>query len=876
MNETNELNRTLQKLNTNSDVGLSKDEALIRMEKYGPNVLESKKKTPFILKFLYQFADFLVVILVIAAVLPIIVDTENWLHHNDWVETLIIGIVIFANAFIGAIQENNAEKSLDALKKLSTPHTKVLRDGQIITINSSELVPGDIIYVEAGDFIPADARIVSSTNLMVDESALTGESTAVNKDNLPISKEKTSLGDMTNCLFSSTYVTYGKGFAVVTGTGMNTEIGKIAKALIETDDTKTPLQTKLDQIAKVIGIMCIVICLLVFILKLFEKTDGGWIEALKNAVALAVAAIPEGLTTVVTVVLAIGVQKMAKQKAIVKKLPAVETLGCAGVICSDKTGTLTQNKMTVVKIYVNELKDVTLPLSFEESKLLEYFALCTDAKIESIDGKEISIGDPTEIALLIAKDKYVKETTFNHVERIGDLPFDSDRKLMSVIIPYMGKYLVITKGAPDVILKHSITSSEHKNAEIANNTMAENALRVLGLGYKIIDKLPKELKMEEIENGLEFLGLVGMIDPARPEVKDAICIAKEAGIKTVMITGDHVLTAKAIAKELGILNEGEIAISSKELAELSDEELFRDIDKYAVFARVAPEDKVRIVEAWQKKGAIVAMTGDGVNDSPALKKADIGCAMGITGTDVAKEAAEIVLTDDNFSTIVNAVKEGRGIYDNIKKVVQYLLSSNIGEVLTIFLASIISLFSSLSFGTPLVATHLLWINLITDSLPAFALGMEKPEEEIMSEAPRSKKESFFAKGLGVNIIWQGFMVGILSLISYAIGNKINHELGQTMAFLTLSSSQLFHAFNIKSHHSILHRQTFNNKFLLFAFILGMALQIAICYIPGLNTAFNLVAPDFKSLLIAIVLGATTIVIMEIYKLFLLIFRKHKK
>lgn len=856
----------LSSLQTNSERGLSSDEAAKRLNQYGFNVLESKKKVPFILKFFKQFADFLVIILVIAAILPIIVDTENWIHHNDWIETMIIAIVIIANALIGAIQENNAEKSLEALKKLSTPHSKVIRDGQLVSISSSELVPGDIIYVEAGDFIPADSRIISSTNLMVDESALTGESTAVNKNVDLIDKENPSLGDMTNCLFSSTYVTYGKGYAVVVDTGMNTEIGKIAKALIDTDETETPLQVRLNQIAKVIGIMCIIICIIVFALKLIENGGNSWIDALKNAVALAVAAIPEGLTTVVTVVLAIGVQKLAKQQAIVKKLPAVETLGCAKVICSDKTGTLTQNKMTVMKVYVSEIKDVTNPLSYEECKLLEYLALCTDAKHEIVDGVETSIGDPTEVALLIAKEKYVKEPIFNDINRVGDLPFDSDRKLMTVIIPYMGKYLVITKGAPDIVIRHSNPSTLLKEAEIANNTMAENALRVLGLGYKIIDKLPSNLTSDNLENNLEFLGLVGMIDPARPEVKESIKMAKEAGIRTVMITGDHVLTATAIAKELGILTEGQIAISSTELSKLSDEELFNNIENYAVFARVAPEDKVRIVEAWQKKGAIVAMTGDGVNDSPALKKADIGCAMGITGTDVAKEAADIVLTDDNFSTIVSAVKEGRGIYDNIKKVVQYLLSSNIGEVLTIFLASIISLFSSLSFGTPLVATHLLWINLITDSLPAFALGMEKPEQEIMTEQPREKNESFFAHGLGINIVWQGAMVGILSLISYAIGNNINHELGQTMAFLTLSSSQLFHAFNIKSHHSLLHRQTFNNKFLILAFVLGMALQISICYIPGLNSAFNLVAPDFKSLLIAILLGASTIVFMEIYKL----------
>lgn len=856
----------LNEFESSATFGLSSSDAEKRLKTYGKNVIEGKKKTPFIIKFLSQFADFLVIILAIAAVLPVIIDTKGWVEDKEWIETIIIVVVIISNALIGAIQENNAEKSLDALKKLSTPHSKVLRDGKLVTIESADIVPGDIFYVEAGDFIPADARIISSSNLMVDESALTGESTAVNKNADLITGEIHGIGDMSNTLFSSTYVTYGKAYAITTETGMNTEIGKIAKALINTTDEITPLQQKLNQIAKVIGIMCIAICVIVFVLKLIEQTDGGVLDAFKNAIALAVAAIPEGLTTVVTVVLAIGVQRLAKQKAIVKKLPAVETLGCANIICSDKTGTLTQNKMTVMKLYHTAIKDITDNLSFEETKMLEFFALCTDASYEEKDGITKSIGDPTEVALLIARDKYVKEPTYSNLKRVADLPFDSDRKLMTTIFAYSGKYLVITKGAPDVVISHSIPTSETKKAGLANNEMAESALRVLGVGYKIIDFLPQNLNIEEIENNLNFLGLVGMIDPARPEVKKAIKEASDAGIRTIMITGDHVLTAKAIALELGILKEGTTAISSKELSSLSDEELFKNIEKYSVYARVAPEDKVRIVKAWQQKGAIVAMTGDGVNDSPALKKADIGCAMGITGTDVAKEAADVVLTDDNFSTIVTAVKEGRGIYANIQKVVQYLLSSNIGEVLCIFLASVISLVSSLSFGTPLVATHLLWINLITDSLPAFALGMEKTEDDVMKESPRDKNEHFFAHGLGFDIIWQGIMIGLLSLISYAIGNNHSHELGQTMAFITLSTCQLFHAFNIKSHHSIFNKKTFNNFYLIIAFVLGLALQILICYIPGLNSAFNLIALDLKYLLIAIALSFLTVIIMEIVKL----------
>lgn len=875
MNQKQNYQEIIESLNSNKTEGLSTKEALKRKEIYGINELSSKKKTPLIVKFLMQFADFLVIILIIAAMLPIIVSPETWIKDKEWIETIIIVAVIIINAVVGTIQENNAEKSLEALKKMSSPHTKVIRDGNLITINSNELVPGDIIYVEAGDFIPADARIIESTNLLIDESALTGESVPVIKNNNVILKDTTSLGDMTNSLYSSTYVTNGKGYAIVVNTGMKTEIGKIASALMNTDESETPLQKRLTQIGKVIGIMCIAICIIVFVLEyLTSIINGGndWLEALKTAIALAVAAIPEGLATIVTVVLAIGVQKMAKQKAIVKKLPAVETLGCASVICSDKTGTLTQNKMTVQKIYHDTIKSIDETLSYDESKLIEFFALCTDASYEINNGIEKSIGDPTEIALLVAKNKYIKNPEFTNFERVADIPFDSDRKLMTVIYPYFDKYIIITKGAPDVIINISKKKEKLEKATSANNSMAQMALRVLGLGYKIVDNIPTDLTPSNIEKDLEFLGLVGMIDPARPEVKEAINIATSAGIKTIMITGDHILTAKAIAKELNILKDGDLAISSHELCKLSDEELYNNIEKYTVYARVAPEDKVRIVETWQKKGKIVAMTGDGVNDSPALKKADIGCAMGITGTDVAKEAADIVLVDDNFSTIVTAVKEGRGIYDNIRKVVHYLLSSNIGEVLTIFLASVISLLiPSINFGIPLVATHLLWINLITDSLPAFALGTEQPESEIMNESPRQKDESFFSKGLGFKIIIQGFMVGILALTSYAIGNFIGdvtsrHAIGQTMAFMTLSSSQLFHAFNIKSHKTIFNKQTFNNKFLILAFILGISLQILICYIPGLNNAFNLVALDLPHLLIAIGLGASTIIFSEIGKL----------
>lgn len=859
-----------QELITNIESGLTSEEAKRRLEEYGPNALKEKKKTPLILRFLGQFKDFMVIILLIAAVVSVIIS------HEEWIESLIIFIVVLINAILGTWQESKAEKSLEALKNLSTPNAKVYRDGELVTIKSSELVIGDIISVEAGDFVPADARLIEAVSLVVDESALTGESVPVTKNTNVIEKDDVSLGDMHNCLFSSTYVTYGKGKAIVTGTGMNTEIGKIASSLMENKKESTPLQIKLDQIGKVIGLICIVVCIVVFALKMFET--GDFKDSFMSAIALAVASIPEGLATVVTVVLAIGVEKMVKKQAIVKKLPAVETLGCASVICSDKTGTLTQNKMTVVKYYQNGLHNIEDEMSEEDKKMIEFFSICTDATSKIVDGVRKDIGDPTEIALIVACEKYVKEPIYTKYQRIEDLPFDSDRKMMSVVLDYEGKKLVITKGAPDVILSRCSNKEEvEADALNANNEMASSALRVLGVAYKIVDELPLELTSDNVERELTFLGLVGMIDPARPEVKESIALASKAGIKTVMITGDHVSTATAIAKELNILKEGDIALSSSELNMLSDEELAENIEKYSVYARVAPEDKVRIVKAWQSKDNVVAMTGDGVNDSPALKKADIGCAMGITGTDVAKEAADVVLVDDNFQTIVSAVHQGRGIYANIKKVVKYLLSSNIGEVITIFLASVISLFGGFEFGVPLLAIHLLWVNLITDSLPAFALGTEDPEDDVMDEKPRPKKEGFFAHGMGLTIILEGIMIGLLTLIAYVIGHfaEPNTYLGQTMAFVTLSSAQLFHAFNVKTDHTIFTKKLFNNKFLIGAFALGMVLQLGICYIPFFAGIFKVVPLNLKYLGICMGLAFSTIIIVELVKLVKLIIKKIK-
>ncbi|MFA5766090.1 MAG: cation-translocating P-type ATPase, partial [Bacilli bacterium] len=685
-----------------------------------------------------------------------------------------------------------------------------------------------------------------------------------------IQGENIPLGDRKNMLFSSTFVTYGRGVAVVVETGMNTEIGKIASMLIETKTEPTPLQIKLNQIGKTIGLVAIFICLVVFLLEWLGSSEG-MLKAFKTSIALAVAAIPEGLSTVVTVVLAIGVEKMARQKAIVKRLPAVETLGCTSIVCSDKTGTLTQNKMTVLKTYCQSIKNIDEDLELIEKEMLTYFALCSDAKISIIDGVEKRVGDPTETALVEANHKFGLHT--NSLEesfpRLEELSFDSERKMMTVIVRYNGKILSITKGAPDIIIERSLNNFNKQNAIEANKEMGIEALRVLAVAIKYLDDVPSEEKINSdyLEKDYQFVGLVGMIDPARPEVKEAIQVATAAGMRTIMITGDHVITASAIATELGILRAGEVAITSEELHNLTDEELFANIEKYSVYARVAPEDKVRIVNMWQKKGKVVAMTGDGVNDSPALKTADIGCAMGITGTDVSKEAAAMILVDDNFATIINAVREGRGIYENIKKTVKYLLSSNIGEIITILFASLLTAFSSLTLGVPLLPMHLLWVNLITDSLPAFAIGLEKPDEKVMEQKPRDKKESFFANKMGFSIAWQGLVIGILTLTAYIIGHTINPDnyLGQTMAFLTLATVQLLHAFNVKSEKSIFSRQTFNNKYIIFAFLLGLGLQLLIIYVSPLAKIFKLEALSFAHLALCFGLAFVIIIVNEIAK-----------
>ncbi|MEF9919491.1 calcium-translocating P-type ATPase, PMCA-type [Anaerorhabdus sp.] len=853
-------NQVVEELQSNDQKGLHLSEIETIRSKCGSNELKEEKKQSIFVKFLLQFTDPLIIVLIVAAIVSIVVDP------HEWIDSLIILIVVVFNAILGVAQENSAEKSLEALKKMSAPNTKVIRDGERFTIPSRELVVGDVVILEAGDLVPSDGRILESYNLQIDESALTGESVPVNKISDIIELDNCPLGDQKNMAFSSTVVTYGRGKMIVTTVGMENEVGKIASMLMSSEKETTPLQNKLAQISKVIGVMCLGICVIVFGLEWMSGLSV--LDSFKTSVALAVAAIPEGLATVVTIVLAIGVTKMVKNNAIVRKLPAVETLGSASVVCSDKTGTLTQNKMTVVKTYTvkNGTEDFNGEGNSDVREMMKCFTLCSDAEMKFENGETKLLGDPTETALIEASFKMgdKKEDLYDLARRGDEIAFDSSRKLMTVFYNTDEGVISITKGAPDVIMSRCINTPS--DASDANEQMANQALRVLAVAFRRWKEVPVLLDAKEVESQMTFVGLVGMIDPPRPEAKLAIEEAKQGGIRTIMITGDHVTTAKAIAKDLGILLDGQKAITGTDLSNMTDEELLKDLENISVYARVAPEHKVRIVSMWQSKGHVVAMTGDGVNDSPALKKADIGCAMGITGTDVSKGAADMILTDDNFATIIHAVREGRGIYNNIKKDVQFLLSSNIGEVITIFGASVISLFG-INLGVPLLPVHLLWVNLITDTLPAFALGLEPVDKDIMKEKPRPKNESFFAHGLGFTIAWQGLMVGILTLTAYIIGNNITHEIGMTMAFMTLSLSQLFHAFNIKSTHSIFHRTIFNNKYLWGALLVGMALQMIVMYVPGINGIFSLEPLNAQLFMISLGLALCPIVIVEIVKLF---------
>ena len=914
--ETSEIEKELK---TNIKEGLTEEDVKQKYEEYGMNELKQKKKKSLFVKFLEQFKDFMIIVLIVAAVISGAVGIAEGEGITD---TIIILIVVVLNAIIGVVQESKAEKSLEALQKLSAHASKVLRNGKVTVVQSRELVPGDIVVLDTGDYVPADLRIIEAVNLKSQESSLTGESVPVDKNAEVISDEKVSLGDRTNMLFSSSLITYGRGKGIVVETGMNTEVGKIAEIINDTEGTETPLQAKLNKLGKTLGLAALAICIVIFIIGIAYGKD--LIEMFMTAVSLAVAAIPEGLAAVSTIVLAIGVQRMVKKNAIVKKLPAVETLGSATVICSDKTGTLTQNKMTVQKIFVNDMIEEVANINSinnEVNKLMQICTLCNDTKIG--ENKTLT-GDPTETALIdlgfnIKFD--VKETL--KLKRLKEIPFDSDRKLMTTVNKIGDKYLVCTKGGIDELLARCNsyiingeikTNLEEYKAKISesNITMAKDALRVLAMAYKELDHEPTDEEMENMENNLTYVGMVGMIDPPREEVKAAVEKCKTAGIKTVMITGDHKITAVAIAKALGILEKEEEAITGSELEEMSDEELTKNIRKYSVYARVSPEHKVRIVKAWQANGEIVAMTGDGVNDAPALKTADIGCAMGIVGTDVSKEAADVILTDDNFATIVASVEEGRRIYDNILKAIQFLLSSNVGEIIVLFLAILITPWLGSTFGIDiglievLLPIHILWINLVTDSLPALALAVDPAEDNIMKRKPK-KQKGIFTKGMSFRVVYQGVMIGLITLAAFIIGlatpeedlpkmvridgtiygveevenldealangaeyleaQEVKVEIGQTMAFMTLAFSELVHVFNIRNNKkSIFKTNPFNNKMLLLAIGASAALMIVILLVPALRHVFSIPILPIGNLIETILLILSPLVIVEIFKL----------
>lgn len=862
----------LKELSVDPKKGLDSQEVSIRLSRYGQNKLKEKKKKTTLQRFFDQFKDAMILILIAAAIVSFVVVCveQNW---GELFEPALILLIVILNAIMGVYQEGKAEKALDALKNMSAPHARVIRDGKESIIDASQLVPGDIIKLEAGDFVPADAKLIHSAGLKSEESALTGESVPSEKDYLAEVKEGAPLGDRQNMVYSGCSITYGTATAVVTATGMDTEMGKIAGLLDNEEDTQTPLQQKLAQLGKYLGIMALAACAVIFVVGLVSGTPV--LEIFMTAVSLAVSAIPEGLPAIVTIVLSIGVQRMVRKNALIRKLPAVETLGSASVICSDKTGTLTQNRMTLTKAYADGDSDTELISSSNSEKirkLLMYGTLCCDGSVVFEDDEEKHLGDPTETAIIVAAHKNGMEQgdLGEKYPRLAEIPFDSDRKLMSTVNRIDGKIVVIVKGAFDVMAKRCI-SGDLDAAKQMTESMSRDALRVLAIAYKEIDALPEQITSEELENGLHFMGLVGMIDPPRPEAKQAVALCRRAGIKPVMITGDHVVTASAIAKELGILLDTDKAITGAELDAMSDEELDKQVENIAVYARVSPENKIRIVKAWQRKGQVVSMTGDGVNDAPALKAADIGCAMGITGTDVAKGAADMTLTDDNFATIVDAVKEGRGIYANIKKVVGFLLGTNIGEVLTVFFAMV------LWQKTPLLSMQLLWINLVTDSLPAISLGMEAVEDDVMDHKPKQKNEGIFANGLGVKVVLQGVMFAIITLVGFVIGEKVTGTIegGQTMAFTVLSLTQVLQAYNMRSDHSIFKIGVFTNHKLNWSSLISVLLVAFVLFTP-VRIAFGLVLLEPWLYLVALGLIVAPTIVMELSKALGIIKHHHHK
>lgn len=865
------IEETLSELNS-STLGLSSKEALKRQKEWGTNCLESKKSKSFISRFFAQFCDFMIIILMIAAIVSFVVSLLE--GHADFVDPIIIFSIILINATLGVIQETKAERSLEALKKMSAPSAMALRDGIMQSIASQDLVPGDLILLETGYFVPADARLLTSINLKIDESSLTGESHPVEKNANTVLNANTMLGDQINMVPATGIVTYGRGTAVVTAIGMNTQVGNIAKLIMNDETPSTPLQKRLAKTSKSLGIAALLICVMIFFLGIIKNRPP--FDMFMTSVSLGVAAIPEGLPSVITIMLSLGVQRMAKKNAIIRHLPAVETLGSATTICSDKTGTLTQNKMTVTKI--TSMQGVESLTGNFAHFILSLASQCNDGSMKIKKNEVYLTGEPTEVALIMAAHQIgIDKNKLDLLEkRIFEIPFDSARKRMTTVHKMTNQinapFRSITKGAPDILLPHCsyvyedgkiapMTEKKKKQIITENTKMAEQALRIIAVAYKEVQTSSQFNNTDH----LIFVGLIGMIDPPRPEVKDAVLTCKKAGIRPVMITGDHIQTACAIGKDLGILSSKDQAISGYELDQLSDSMLQHKIKNYCVFARVSPTHKVRIVKAFQKNGEVVAMTGDGVNDAPALKAADIGCAMGMTGTDVAKNAADMILTDDNFTTIVAAIQEGRGIFDNIKKSIHFLLSSNIGEIITIFTAILFGL------SSPLVAVQLLWVNLVTDSLPAISLGLEPPEKDIMKRPPISPEKGMFADGLVFHIIFEGMMIGFLSLTAYILGCKVlvgaSLTLGRTMCFAVLSLSQLFHSFNMRSKYSLFKIGILSNFKLLLSFLICAFLQVAVISITELADIFKVIPLTLVQWCYVFLLSFIPIIVLEIQKIF---------